>query len=201
MSSPAPLPFHPADPDPDQSWADRIRTGDTAAYESVFRALYQPLVAYVLRIVDSRAAAEDLVAELFLTLWKRRSTLEVTSGSLTAYLFGAARNRALDHVRYERMAARWRDKEESAARLARVTPDRQKFAALDDAVEADLALAIKGAVDALPERCREVFLMSRQRGLTYQEIARDLGISHRTVENHIALALRTLRTKLSRFLV
>ena len=188
----------PADPiDPDRTWAERIRTGDAAAYESVFRALFKPLVGYVVRILDSKAVAEELVQEMFLTLWLRRASLEITDGSLTAYLFSAARNRALAHIRRERVAARWRDREEVSAQL---TEKERTNSPRDDLEEVELSLALKDAVDALPDRCRQVFTLSRQRGLTYPEIAREMGISAKTVENHMAHALRTLRVRLKRFL-
>lgn len=174
-----------------------MRGGDTLAYETVFRALFQPLVGYVVRIVDSKALAEELVQELFLTLWLRRATLEVANGSLTAYLFAAARNRALAHLRRERVRARWREREEVAARIDETERSREVH---DDAEEVEIALAVKDAVDSLPARCRQVFRMSRDRGLTYGEIAREMGIAVKTVENHMALALRTLRVRLERFM-
>jgi RNA polymerase sigma-70 factor (ECF subfamily) len=197
-SSFRPNPELPADPiDPDRTWAERIRTGDAAAYESVFRALFKPLVGYVVRILDSKAVAEELVQEMFLALWLRRASLDLKEGSLTAYLFSAARNRALAHIRRERVAARWRDREELSAQL---TEKERTNSPRDDLEEVELSLALKDAVDALPDRCRQVFRLSRQRGLTYGEIAREMGISQKTVESHMALALRTLRVRLKRFL-
>lgn len=195
-----PIRAHSASVDPsdiDRTWAERVRTGDASAYESVFRALFQPLVGYVARIVDSRAVAEELVQELFMTLWRRRATLEVTGGSLTAYLFASARNRGLAHIRRERVAARFRDRQELDARIAEHDRARNLH---DDRADIEIALAIADAVNALPERCREVFKLSRQRGLTYAEIAKELGISPKTVENHMARAFRTLRARLQRFL-
>jgi RNA polymerase sigma-70 factor (ECF subfamily) len=184
----------PVDPhDLDRTWAERVRGGDAAAYESIFRALYQPLVAHIVRFVDSRAIAEELVQELFLTLWLRRATLEVRGGSITAYLFSAARNRAIAHLKRERVRARWQDKEEFDARLEQTERVRE---VRDETVEMEIALAIKAAIDALPERGRQVFRMSRDRGLTYGEIARELGISVKTVENHMGQALRALRERL-----
>jgi RNA polymerase sigma-70 factor (ECF subfamily) len=202
MSAPIRSNLTPASPpnDPselDRTWANRIRTGDASAYESVFRALFQPLVGYVIRIVDSKAVAEELVQELFLTLWMRRATLEVTGGSLSAYLFTAARNRALAHIRRERVAARFRDRQELDAKLAEQERSRELR---DDQAEIEIALAIAEAVNALPDRCRAVFKLSRQRGLTYAEIGKELEISPRTVENHMAHALRVLRVRLQRFL-
>ncbi len=193
---PANTPFF--DPEQlDRTWAERVRSGDAVAYEAVFRATFRPLVGYVFRIVHSREIAEELVQEMFLSLWLRRATLEIASGSLMSYLFTAARNRALAHVRRERIRSRWAEREMSSAEIAEA---ERSTLVPDEAGEVEFALAIRAAVDALPQRCRQVFRLSRERGLTYVEIAGELGIAVKTVESHMALALRTLRGKLQRFL-
>lgn len=189
----------------DRSWADRIRTGDARAYETVFRSLYPSLVTYVARIVDSQAVGEELVQEIFLTLWQRRATLEIAEGSLSAYLFTSARNRALAHLRREKVATRWRERATFDAliaerELSRDAGGRDGGGGMPDAVEVELSVAIAAAVAALPPRARQVFTMHRQGGRTYGEIAAELGVSLRTVENHMSAALKSLRARLARFL-
>jgi len=175
----------------DRALLDRLRQGDRDAFDAVFRAHYATLVGVAERIVGERAVAEELAQDVMLELWKRHATLTVDE-SLRAYLVRAARNRALNHLRHERMKVR------TAPRAAGDTvtlPD-----APGNLVEEELDAAVREAVRALPERCREVFELSRGQGLRYAEIAAVLGISVKTVEAQMGKALRVLRERLAPFL-
>ena len=163
-------------------WIQRIRVGDEAAFEALFRAFAPGLCAFLGRYVQSRAVAEDLVQDLFLTLWNKREELEIT-GTVDTYLFGAARNRALNHLRHERVADRFR-----TTVLERATPQ-----ALSNEVEILELLEVQEAVDTLPARCRLIFTLHHHQGLTYQEIAHSLGLSIKTVETQMGRALKALR--------
>src|SRR3954466_1313033 len=99
MTSPHRLPYRGPE------WIERIRAGDEAAFEALFRALAPGLCALVARYVHSRAVAEELVQDLFLDLWTRRSQLAVEQ-ALTSYLYMAARNRALNHLKRDQRADR-----------------------------------------------------------------------------------------------
>ncbi len=126
-----------------------------------------------------------------LELWKRRETLADES-TLQAYLFRAVRNRSLNHVRHEQVA---RAGEPYASREEAVPPTAHGLM-----VEEEIDVALKRAVGRLPERCREVFELSRRDGLKYAEIASVLGISVKTVEAQMGKALRTLRQELAQWL-
>ena len=163
----------------------RIRAGDRRAFEEVFRAHYRALVAFVHGYVRSRAEAEELVQEVFLGTWLRREGLAATD-SVRGYLYRSARNQALNHLRHRRVEREW------AAEVKAADPPRTP--AGDSAVlEKDLAAAVRRAVDALPERCRMVFSLSRDHGLGYAEIAEAMEISVKTVETQMTKALRALR--------
>src|SRR5262245_3182517 len=86
-------------------WLARLRAGDEAAFEALFRAFAPGLCAFVSNYVGSREAAEEIVQDLFLALWRMRSSLEVES-SLSTYLFSAARNRAFDWLKRERRTSK-----------------------------------------------------------------------------------------------
>lgn len=172
----------------DRQWVDRIRDGDVQAFETVFRTLAPALCVFVRRLVYSPDVAEDLVQDLFLTLWRQRRTLTVHA-SLTTYLYTAARNRALNHIKHERVVARWRN--------APRPPAEHEQPTLEDALhEAELTLLVQAAIARLPERTRLVFTMSRQQGMTYGQIAKALGVSVKTVETQMGRALRSMRTSL-----
>ena len=168
-----------------------LRTGSRTAFDEIFRANYSRLVAIAQTIVGERAVAEELAQDVMLELWRRRTTL-VLESTLTAYLHRSARNRALNHVRHERVTRR----AEPELTLATARP-----AASDHAVrQAEIDAAVREAVASLPARCREVFELSRVHGLRYAEIAIVMEISVKTVEAQMAKALRVLRERLAAWL-
>lgn len=169
-------------------WLAGLREGSGAAFEGIFRTYYGRLCAVIYAYVGSAAATEELVQDVFLRLWRQRASLQITD-SLQAYLYRAARNTALNHVKHERIERRWEAQRAGSAQLTVPPPDLE-------VVRDDLAHAIDKAIEALPERCRAVFTMSRRQGLSYAEIAEALGISSRTVEVQIGRALRSLRRRL-----
>jgi RNA polymerase sigma-70 factor (ECF subfamily) len=172
----------------DRELLTRLRQGDDAAYEAIFRQWYARLVTTTAVLLRDRAPAEEVVQDVLLELWRRRETLTFET-SLRAYLFQSARNRALNYLRRQRVEARG----EPAIAAALPTPE----AADAEAREAELNVAIQEAIASLPDRCREVFELSRIRGLKYQEIAVELGISVKTVEAQMGKALRVMREKLA----
>ena len=169
----------------------RLRRGDEAAFDTIFRKWYPSLVRAAESLVRSRAVAEELVQDVMLELWKRRETLAEES-SPQAYLFQATRNRSLNHIRHARIE---REGEPHATRAEAVDST-----AHSQVVEEEMLVAVRKAVDGLPDRCREVFELSRTHGLKYSEIATALGISIKTVEAQMGKALRTLRQELAPWL-
>jgi RNA polymerase sigma-70 factor (ECF subfamily) len=175
----------------DQELLDRLRAGDERAFDTIFRAWYAPLVRYVESMLRVRADAEEIAQEVLLELWRRRERLAET-GSVQAYLFQSARNRALNHVRHARV------QQKAAPYLAR---DEAAAARADaEVVEDEIVAAIRAAVDTLPPRCREVFELSRVHGLKQAEIAQALGVTVKAVEAQMARALRTMREQLAPWL-
>lgn len=162
-------------------WMERIRQGDEAAFEELFRSHAPGLCAYVARLIRSREAAEDLVQDLFLRVWDQRRDLQVT-GSISGYLFRAAKHRALDHIRHDKVVDRF------AAAAARVDDSPSSG-------ESELLalLELHDAISQLPIRRRLIFTLSRQQGMTNSAIAESLGLSIKTVEAQISSALKTLR--------
>jgi RNA polymerase sigma-70 factor, ECF subfamily len=166
----------------------RLRQSDQAAFDTLFRTWYPALVRFAEGMLRDRAAAEEVAQEAMLELWRRREQL-VTDGSARAYLFQTTRNRALNQLRHARVRERGAARVAAAAGVAPSPHARL--------VEAELAAAVRDAVEALPDRCREVFELSRVHGLRYAEIATALGISVKTVEAQMGKALRVLRARLA----
>lgn len=171
-------------PDPDM--VDRLRAGDTHALELLVEAYWEPLARYAEGILDGSGGGDDVAQEAFIRLWSRRVDLR-RDGSLRAFLYATARNAALDDRRRERRLS---------ARAALADPPLPCTSPLDCAEEGELAERAAAAVASLPARRREVFLLVREGGMSYQDVAEVMGISLQTVANHMSLALASLRATL-----
>jgi RNA polymerase sigma-70 factor (ECF subfamily) len=166
----------------------RLRAGEEAAYDAIFRQWYAPLVATTTALLRDGGPAEEVVQDVMLELWRRRESITFET-SIRAYLFQATRNRALNYLRRQRVEARG----EGTIAASMPTPEP----ADSEAREAELNIAIQSAIASLPDRCREVFELSRIQGLKYAEIATELGISVKTVEAQMGKALRVMREQLA----
>ena len=173
----------------DQELLTLLENDRERGVEALFRHYYELVNRSVYRIIPNRTTAEDVAQEVFLDLWRKRERLNITS-SLPAYLRRAARNRALNHIRDQKL--KFDDSDEGHLELPSGNISvTQKLAA------EDLQRQINAAIDALPERCRIIFALSRFEEMTYKEIAEELSISVKTVENQISKALRLLREALN----
>jgi RNA polymerase sigma-70 factor (ECF subfamily) len=171
----------------------RAEAADTdARFDALVRGHYARLCNFALRLLGSSDVVEDIVQDVFLAIWKQRATFRYDDP--LPYLYKAVRNRAVMHARRQGVRHRWQEREEAAGQPPCID---------DTATEVectDLAREMARAIDALPERCRLVFTMSREQELSYGEIARLLGISVKTVETQMGRALKTLRNQLADYL-
>ena len=176
-------------PEPDHAQsAERVRHGDRSAFEILFRAYSVPLCAFALRYVKMPEVAEEIVQDIFLKIWVNRENWRPRN--VKSYLYGAVRNKALDHLAHQKVVQEWKGNAYHALETATSTPQH----ALQ---YEELAAAIHEGIECLPERTRLVFILSRQHGLRYKEIASALGISVKTVEAQMSRAFRLLQTHLT----
>lgn len=167
-------------------WSEQIRASNQGAFEALFHAMYPSLSRYAQSLTPQVEVAQDAVQETFLRIWRRRDTLDPTR-SLRALLYLAVRNLVFNEER----TALQRQK-----RLATMDAPAQPTRP-DEASQAQmLETHMRRWIRAMPDRRREAFQLSRYDGLTYQEIAHVMGLSVKTVERHIQLALRELRDHL-----
>lgn len=186
----------PAHPPPDFSeYPSRIAAGDTTAFEAVFEAYYEPLRRFAQRLLDSREEAEDTVHDVFLRIWDRRAELAAVD-DIGSYLYTSTRHTAINRLRRRRVEAQSRERLTLAAEREEAGLPAEAEQLLADR---ELAAALQQAIDALPPRQREVILL-RWRQHSYDEIAKQLGISPKTVAAHLARALEHLRTTLPHLL-
>ncbi len=168
----------------------RVRSGEDAAFEEVFRTHYEGLFLFAYSYLRSREAARDVVHDVFLALWARRVSWDVR-GSVRGYLYGATRNRALNALKHERVVRRWEGR--VAEELSRADAGGAEADETDEAQANARAAALAHAVSRLPESHRRVLALRTEHGLAYSEIAEILGLSVRTVETQIARAMQALR--------
>jgi RNA polymerase sigma-70 factor (ECF subfamily) len=168
-----------------------LRTGDRGAFETLFLRYHAPLCAFAYHYVEIEAVAEELVQDTFLFVWNQRSTWDVPYDAFRRYIFASVRNAALSHLRHRRIEDKTAG-DVIALTTAPPLPDRETQ-------NAELAAAIRVAVQRLPERCRDVFALHREQGMSYNEIADVLGIAPKTVEIHMGRAFKLLRKSLARF--
>ncbi len=176
----------------DRRLLDALRRGDEAAFDRAFRAWYPGMVGAANAMLHDLAVAEDIAQDVMFEIWRRRSQLAPDT-PLRAYAFRAVRNRTLNHLRHRRV------EHEGALVVAR-EQEVQEPSAPAQLVSQELEGAIVHALDALPPRCREVFELSRAKGLRYAEIAATMGVSVKTVEAQMGKALRIMRERLAPWL-
>jgi RNA polymerase sigma-70 factor (ECF subfamily) len=166
---------------------DAPEAAERATFETMFRSHYQALVGFGARYTGSIAIAEEVVQEVFLAMWRQKATMP-PADKIRSYLYRAVHNRALNVVRHERVA-RTRDAESVEPRFSE--PADEKL------LREETERLIQAAVDRLPERCRLIFILSREQKLTYAQIAEVAGVSIKTVETQMGRALRSLRNALA----
>lgn len=168
-----------------------LQSGDPAILDLLLDRFWTPLITYTASLLQSWDDAEDVVQETFVRLWERREEWGVR-GSLRALLFQIARNLALDETRRRHRHLELLKGRDVLPRRG-TTPAAEFEGSL-------LQTAYEAAVAALPERRREVFLLSRHHGLSYQQVAVVMEISPQTVANQMSAALAELRCALEPFL-
>lgn len=172
----------------------RLKASDREAFERLFRALHDALFRYVRSLTTTSAVASDITQDVFVSLWEARDRLD-PSRSLEAYVYRMARNRVYNYQRNERTHANKR-----AEMYAAAAPGEHHAPVPDAALHADvLESNINAWIEALPERQREAFVLSRFNGLSHDDIAAVMEVSPRTVNNHIVSALKTLRARIRAF--
>lgn len=185
---------HPPEPSPADlsAWMERMSAGDTHALELLFQTLYVPLCAFAQTIVRSSSVAEDVVGETFLKLWMHRERIQVR-GAVRNYLYMAVRNTAISQIKRNSREARYVESYPAIGGdlHGTVTNDAEERLRMEE-----LSIRVKDAIDRLPRRAQQTYVLYYQHEMSYAEIARVMGVSVKTVENQLARALRILWSRL-----
>lgn len=172
---------------------ENIRKGDLKSFELVFNTYAESLVRYAETILKNTYEAEDIVQHLFVQLWDKRSTLVITT-SLKSYLYRAAHNSSLNKIKQHGVR-------NSYAEYYTYVANTETGSAAQRVEAKEVNSAIETAIEELPEQCRKVFRLSRFEQMKYQQIADELGISVKTVENQMGKALKHMRLRLKDYML
>ncbi|MEQ8301920.1 MAG: RNA polymerase sigma-70 factor [Cyclobacteriaceae bacterium] len=155
-------------------------------FEKIYDENAQPLFRFINSRIRNKEASEEIIQDLFLSLWEKRNMLEVQS-SFPSYLFGAARYKILDYIRSESVRAKY------AEEFKRFFIDNTPSTAEGLLHLKELQFKIDSSLSQLPPKCQKAFRLSRMEHKSIYEIAEEMHISKRTVENYITQALSHLR--------
>ena len=167
----------------------RIRQGDKAEFESLFRSSYVSLVRYAKTLIKDHDTAEEIVQDLFFRLWQDKEKLNIES-SLNGYLFRSVHNKCLHYIEHNRVIERHAEEMSYSQSESQESPS-------DILNYKELQEKIASILERLPERCGKIFTMSRFEGLKYSEIADKLSVSIKTVEANMGRALKEFRKELT----
>ncbi|WMX16173.1 MULTISPECIES: RNA polymerase sigma-70 factor [unclassified Aureispira] len=170
-----------------------VQINSQREFQEIYHRHFNGLANYAYSVLKDKDAAKDVVQDVFLDLWNKRETLSIKT-SLEAYLIRAVKFKSIDFIRKDKTKQQY---------VANMTPSGVPQTESDDGDERneDRKKQLSYAIAQLPAKCRQVFLLSRVNGYTYKEIAEEMDISAKTVENQISRALKLLRQKLSDLMI
>jgi RNA polymerase sigma-70 factor (ECF subfamily) len=168
----------------------RLKEGDTHAFEVIFNYYYSNLSRYLLLLFKNELLVDHIAQDIFVYLWENRENLEIKT-SLESYLYSAGRYKALNQIRNNQLQEVIRKKIGNSPGSATIENHE-----LEDL---ELRNIIDDAINSLPERCQQIFRLSREEEMSYHDIAIFLNISVNTVEGQMAIALKKLRAILKPF--
>ena len=161
-----------------------MQQGDIRSFEYFFKEYTDLLYAYALGFVKEREPAEDIIQDTFVYFWNKRERSRYT-GSVYAYFQTSGRNACINYREHEKVEHRY---EQEILHTEEEAFDWQEVESVKE-----MRQKLLDAIDRLPEKCRQIFMMSCVDGLKYREIASRMDISENTVKTQIKLAYKKLR--------
>lgn len=158
---------------------------DAQAYRQLFFFFYNPLVKFASGFVGDRESAEEIVSDVFIKVWEKRTTLS-SIANLRVYLYVSTKNHALNHIARQRRVEIVR-LEDIDIELPSTTLNPEQLM-----ITAEMVRKIDAAINALPPRCKLVFKLVKEDGLPYREVSEILNISIKTIDNQLAIALKKI---------
>ena len=168
----------------------RIRMGDEHAFELLYRRYFVRLCAFANKFLWDSRNSEEVVQDVFLKLWEKRAALG-DGGSAKSFLFQAVHNKCLNVLEHQKVVDHY------AELIRSVYSNPSEFDASESLMAKELNDRIQKIVNDLPSECTKIFLMSRVDGKKHKEIAEELHLSIKTIENQMNRALKKLRLQLA----
>ena len=160
-------------------------------YEKLFREYYAPAIRYCCTMVLDADDAEDIVQQVFVSLWQKIKNNNIIQTSARAYLYKAVYHASLDFLKHKKVKKQYEDKS---------LINQGTIAYTDEIAGNELQKKIRDSIAQLPDQCGRIFKMNRFENLKYREIAAELNIAEKTVENQMGKALKKLRESLKDYL-
>lgn len=172
--------------DLERQYLKRLGDGDHEAFDLLFTTYYAKLKSYLYGFIKNEELAQDMTQDIFFKVWTQRETISRVD-SFQSYLFRMAKNMIYDHYDHTYVKEKYDDK-------VRETTTEWSFDPVEEELFAkELSLLIDMAVEKMPPQRKRIFTMSRKEGFSNEEIAIQLQLSKKTVENHITQALQEIR--------
>jgi RNA polymerase sigma-70 factor (family 1) len=173
-----------------------LERDDEISFATLFKLFYVKLVDFSVRIVHSKEYGEEIVSDVFVTIWQKRKSIEKIN-NVQAYLYSSVRNSSLNFIKVRHLPT------ESLPEMH--DTDIRYFAhqSFDPEKELEvqeLQVQMRSAVESLPTQCKAIFKMIKEDGLKYKEVADVLHISARTVETQLVRALKRLESVMSPYI-
>lgn len=172
----------------------RLKEGNIVAFDSIYEQYCKRLYAFVIRYVKQESDAEEIVQEVFIKIWENRSKIDVYS-SFESYLFTITYNSAITLLRKRVHEKKYLEHVKSLQEVNNASE------LTDDLYFKELNSKLQSLLLELTPRQREIFLLSREEGMTHDEIAKKLGISANTVKNHIVSVLNFLKSNIDNTII
>jgi len=170
--------------------SERISNGSESAFDHLFNLYWNELYTYAMCILRDHDRVSDIVQEVFLSIWEKRSEIDQIK-SLRAYLYVMVKYQTLATIRQAKYGDNLRESLLQYLNKVHVTPEEQY-------IHKETLLLAHAEIRNLPPKMREIFELSRNEGLSYKEISVRLGISEHTIKKQISNSLRILRVKLDK---
>lgn len=167
------------------------------SFSDLYLIYYPKLVRFAKEYVMSEEDAENITQDVFTDLWEKRESMNRIE-NMNAYLFRLVRNKCLDYLKHKVFEQRYAEKMQASFEIEMnlKLQSLDRFDVSDLSERNEMERRIREAINSLPKKCRDIFLLSRMEGLKYREISERLGISVNTVECQMGIALKKLRVKL-----